>query len=293
MPSKYDSIVACLDPCLECDAKLESAQFSCINDSECNACGFRQLWSSQIRKKLLKDNDDMRNTCVLAGPEWTEGKIFWRRYTQQVSTAIGADDDDSDEYSPSESKNARNLVLETTKGSLIDFLDNYEVTSEQHAYHRNLVSTERASAIQYEHNVRPLMITRNQDFAENGSIKNKRQVQSQYWITISYTLFISCVTWLKSKEWNKEAGKLDVGDEVTVYGEKSGEPVSMNSFWATVTMVVDDGAQLYEVTDDDGTVHRPVRQDLRHRKITTLCLVMFRMISHTILMLCSILLPTR
>jgi len=73
-----------------------------------------------------------------------------------------------------------------------------------------------------------LMITRNQDFAENGSIKNKRQAQSQYWITISYTLFISCVTWLNSKEWNKEAGQLDVGDEVTVYGEKSGEPVNMN-----------------------------------------------------------------
>jgi len=43
---------------------------------------------------------------------------------------------------------------------------------------------------------------------------------------------------LNSKEWNKEAGELDVGDEVTVHGEKSGEPVSMNSFWATVTMVV-------------------------------------------------------
>ena len=46
MPSKYDSIVACLDPCLGCDAKLKSAQFSCINGNECNACGFWQLWSS-------------------------------------------------------------------------------------------------------------------------------------------------------------------------------------------------------------------------------------------------------
>ena len=34
---------------------------------------------------------------------------------------------------------------------------------------------------------------------------------------------ISCVTWLVSNEWNKEAGKLEVGDEVTVFGEKSGE----------------------------------------------------------------------
>jgi len=64
---------------------------------------------------------------------------------------------------------------------------------------------------------------------------------------------------LDSKEWNKEAGKLDVGDDVTVYEEKPGEPVSMNSFWTMVTMVVNKAAQLYEVTDDDGKVHCPAR----------------------------------
>ena len=69
LPSKYDTIVACLHPCLASDAKLESAQFSCINGSECHACGFRQLWSSQIRKKLLTDDDEMRNNFILAGTE--------------------------------------------------------------------------------------------------------------------------------------------------------------------------------------------------------------------------------
>ena len=110
------------------------------------------------------------------------------------------------------------------------------------------------------------MITRNQDFAENGSIKNKRQVQSQYWITISYTLFISCVTWVVSAEWNKEAGKLKVGDEVTVFGEKSGEPIAMHSFWGIVTSIVDAEAEVYEVTDKNGNLHRPARKELRHRQ---------------------------
>jgi hypothetical protein len=110
------------------------------------------------------------------------------------------------------------------------------------------------------------MITRNQDFAENGSIKNKRQVQSQYWITISYTLFISCVTWLVSTEWNKEAGRLDIGDEVTVFGEKSGELIAIISFWGTVTKIIDAEAEVYEITDVKGNSHRPARKDLRHRK---------------------------
>jgi len=65
-------------------------------------------------------------------------------------------------------------------------------------------------------------------------------VQSQYWITISYTLFISCISWVRSAEWNKEIGKLSEGDEVTVYGEKTGEPFNFISFWGTVTKVIND-----------------------------------------------------
>jgi len=110
------------------------------------------------------------------------------------------------------------------------------------------------------------MISRNQDFAENGSIKNKRQVQSQYWMTISYTFFISCVTWVQTSEWNNVTGKLEVGDEVTAYSEKAGEPINMNLYWGTVMAILSLVGEEYDVTDKNGTKHHHNRSDLRHRK---------------------------
>ena len=46
------------------------------------------------------------------------------------------------------------------------------------------------------------------------------EVQAQYWASIMYSLFISIVSWLLVEEWDKETGELDIGSEVTVYGEK-------------------------------------------------------------------------
>ena len=83
-PSKYESIVACLHPCLPCDGKLERAKFECIKGRQCTECGFRQLWSNDVRKAVLKDNDELRSNTLLAGPEWKESKIMWRHYTQPL-----------------------------------------------------------------------------------------------------------------------------------------------------------------------------------------------------------------
>ena len=150
-PSKYESIVACLHPCLPCDGKLERAKFECIKGRQCTECGFRQLWSNDVRKAVLKDNDELRSNTLLAGPEWKESKIMWRHYTQSISNAVLADD--NDEYTPLENKNACNLVLKTTNGNLIEFLDKYEETTKRHAYHRHLVSTERKASIEYDQNI--------------------------------------------------------------------------------------------------------------------------------------------
>ena len=38
------------------------------------------------------------------------------------------------------------------------------------------------------------------DFSENGTIKNKCQIQSQYWVTIGFTLFVSIASWLEAAE---------------------------------------------------------------------------------------------
>jgi len=131
MSSKYDCIVACLAPCLGRSDKLEGANFECINGNECSKCGFQQLWSGGVRNSLLTQNDELQVNAILAGPEWKKSKIHWRHYTQQVADTIFQDDDDSNEYSPSDGNNARNLVLETAIGNLVEFLDKYEEMTEK------------------------------------------------------------------------------------------------------------------------------------------------------------------
>ena len=67
-----------------------------------------------------------------------------------------------------------------------------------------------------------------------------------------------------TKEWNQTTGDLDLGSEVTVYGELSGEAINEKAFWGTVTLAY--GNDLYGVTDKNGMTHTIPRKDLRHRK---------------------------
>ena len=277
-PSKYDTIVECLQPCL-CSRKLEDAKPLCLLANGCDKCGFKQLWSGGLRAALMDENGGMANGAPLAGQEWLQSGIDWRYYTSvakptvanhaegvaRLAAAARGGDGDTD-YNPNESNTTRTLCLATKRGTLVDFLDEFECQSAKHAEHRNIVSTERKAQINYDRNVRPLIVKRDIDFSENGTISNKRQIQSQYWVTIGYTLFVSIASWLEAAEWNKESGVLPVGAEVTVYGEKSNEKLNSNSFWATVTKVSDSENDLYEVKDEHGASHNIHRAYLRHRK---------------------------
>ena len=114
-PSKYDTIKACLQPCLG-TKELEDANYACVNGSECSKCGFRRLWSNGLRKTLCRTipmNDDAivadTTTPETGGPdsaqpsattlipdaplacdEWTKESIDWRYYTHQVAPTEGA-----------------------------------------------------------------------------------------------------------------------------------------------------------------------------------------------------------
>ena len=216
--------------------------------------------------------------------ELTKESIDWRHYTHQVAPTEGAHsqevarkataacranvanhtDAGDEEYQPSSNSVQRTLALATMCGTLIDFLDEFERLTEKHAFHRNLVSTEHKASINYEQNSRPLMIKRDMDFSENYSIKNYRALQSQYWTTITCTLFVYVVTtWLQAKKWNCETGLLKIGEEVTAYGEKAGEEINMNSFWGVVTKVINGDRGLYEITDGNEKTHCIERADLR------------------------------
>ena len=86
------------------------------------------------------------------------------------------------------------------------------------------------TSISYDKNVRPLNVKRDIAFSKNGSMKNYKQLQSQYWVTIMYTLFMSTVSWLLPSKWNREEDLLKKCDKVTVYGDKAGQPINLDSF---------------------------------------------------------------
>ena len=97
-------------------------------------------------------------------------------------------------------------------------------------------------------------------------MKDKRQIQSQYWVTIGYTLFVSIVSWLLASEWNKTTGILPEGGEVTVEGEMVGEKLNKDSFWAVITDDSRAEEDIYEVTDAAGKKHTIERHRMRYRQ---------------------------
>lgn len=75
-------------------------------------------------------------------------------------------------------------------------------------------------------------------------------------------------TWLSVEEWDKISGELNVGDEVTVHGAKSGaDKENDRAFWGTVVRCV--GGNQYIIQDADGNETTQRRRDLRHRKLVT------------------------
>ncbi len=138
---------------------------------------------------------------------------------RQAAEARSPDQENLD-YEPHDCSTARNLVLVTKRGTMVDFLDHFEMKIEIHIQHRNLVPTEHRSKLQYAQNSRPSTIARDIDFAKNGSIENFDKIKSEHWITNQYTLFMSIVSFLLVDEWNKEEGILEKDVEVTVNGER-------------------------------------------------------------------------
>ena len=114
---------------------------------------------------LAKEYDNAKQEWVyklnakspLATEVWFD-ELDWWYYTYKVKPTIAthaqevsrqataaraaAGDDGDDDFSPTEGSTARNLVLKTKRGTLIDYLDHLEDQMAKHIIHRNLVSSE-------------------------------------------------------------------------------------------------------------------------------------------------------
>jgi hypothetical protein len=127
----------------------------------------------------------------------------------------------------------RELVVEAREGGVVEYLDELEAISQKYIKHRLTLSKQRRSALEFDRQRRPGILSIDNDFGENFTIEGARKVQSEHWVTKQATIFASVVSWLSLSEWEKRAGELGVGDEVTVHGEQHGQPVALGSYWLT------------------------------------------------------------
>ena len=121
-------------------------------------CGFRQWWSNGQRKLLIRDDSTINQHLELSGDEWSLTGIDCRYFSSIAKPTLVSqsnevdNEDDTDDYQPTQST-SRTLCQATKRGTLVDFLDEFEAQSKRHAYHRNIVSVEYRAQIQYHRNV--------------------------------------------------------------------------------------------------------------------------------------------
>jgi hypothetical protein len=243
--TKMEMCKQVLKPCLE-DSDLASAR-GCCERGECGACGFSVVWA-KLRSKIVHlkpvdvenpvEGENCEDYREDVNPLWMN-KMLWQGYVKRPRPVAGgtltaADDE---EYVASV-KTARDAVLQTSQGSLVEFLDAMDHCLKKHVPHRVLQSQVYIAQRDLARNRRPKHgVYKNMDFSENPGPKNARLLQADHWTSLNFTLFISIYDWVIAKEWNRTEGVLPVGAEVTVKGEFAGADVNLSSYWG----VIDDG----------------------------------------------------
>ena len=145
--------------------------------------------------------------------------------------------------------------------SIIEFLDEFEPVCNKYVYHRYILERTRESNLQFERAARPGMLKLDVDWAENYTMLNAREIQSEYWLMHQASLFVCIGKMLLQSAWDAKSGQLQEGSEVTV--EDEGE----DPFWAEVVSCLEAASELSEciVRDAAGVEHTVLRNQLRAR----------------------------
>jgi hypothetical protein len=167
-------------------------------------------------------------------------------------------------------------------GTVVEFLD--EVKRDVMAtfpFHKYTINRQEAMAFEFARVRWPGWLQLDVVFAKNGRIIPGREVQSEYWVTKQYTLFVQVVSWLKHDAWRSRDSILSVRGVVTVEPEGASvvgaiEPAP-SSLWGeiittpsepTVSETVLYGVRRFSESDEEPLVMVP-RHRLRHRKLHT------------------------
>lgn len=228
---------------------------------ECLKCGFSQLWSRSLKKDLVDARGELK---AGVSKVWVQD-IEWSR----IKT--GGDGSSSEDE-----------LRQHRSGTVIQFLDEFEPVQQQHLRHSFHIDQCKDAEADFSCNSIPGVIDCKSDWSENGSLEKKRQMQSEYWVIVHYSLLISIASFLVSSAWLDRTSILPVGAEVTVepadYAPtREGKIQAVEgSFWARVercannegtTVEYADGEGVsYVVRSLDGQLQTVPRSQLRHRR---------------------------
>ena len=145
--------------------------------------------------------------------------------------------------------------------TIIDFLDELEPVYNKYVYHRYILERTRESNLQFERSARPGMLKLDVDWAENYTMLNAREIQSEYWLMHQASIFVCIGKMLLQSAWGARLGELQEGSEVTVEEEVE-EP-----FGAEAVSCPAAASELSEciVRDATGVEHTVLRNELRSR----------------------------
>ena len=133
--------------------------------------------------------------------------------------------------------------------SIIDFLDEFEPVCNKYMYHRYILERTRESNLQFERSARPGMLKLDVDWAENYTMLNAREIQSEYWLMHQASIFVCIGKMLLASAWQAKSGELKPGAEVTV------EPEGAEPYWAKVVSAGALETADCTVTDEAGATH--------------------------------------
>lgn len=174
---------------LVCSEDIRKARAPCV-DGSCTSCGFRSKWSQGYRRRLFGENGEL---CEAVSPIWTQ-RIRWQRLRAGNKNR---EDEDSAERPADE--NEEQTLKETVEGTAIKLLDDFEERVARKAImHRHTWLLSVIAAREQHEETWPLILVCNSDYPENGELLDPRQLQSDYWKRVYYSLFMSITGFLFS-----------------------------------------------------------------------------------------------
>jgi hypothetical protein len=197
---------------LVCSGCVAEASAACV-DGKCQRCGFKALWSSRVSglRQLIVDGDGHMRAD--AASEWGT-PMNWETYTHAVTESPAAPwEGDGDELAPPSGD--KEPMRQQKTATLVDFFDEFEqLPAPKFVEHRRILSELKRGSQQLYERLAPSTIVLDVDWSENCTLVGQREIQSEYWITKQFSLFIAIVRFLDMATWVERKCLIKVGEEV-------------------------------------------------------------------------------